>query len=54
MKKKFYMAVFMTGATLAMALSAGWLTQGCSGKLPGIPTMVPTVLTYTPTPTTTP
>ena len=50
MKKRLFFAFFMALATLTMALSAGWLTQGCSGKIPSVPVMVPTVLTYTPTP----
>jgi len=54
MKKKFFMALFMTGSLMVMALTTSWMTQGCSGKIPSIPVMVPTVLTYTPTPTTTP
>lgn len=47
MKKKVILMVFMTCVTLAMALTAGWLMQGCAGKIPSIPTMV---LTATPTP----
>jgi hypothetical protein len=47
MKQKIVLMLFMTGVTLAMALTAGWLMQGCAGKIPPLPTMV---LTATPTP----
>ncbi len=47
MKKNIVLVVFMAGVTLAMALTAGWLMQGCSGKIPPISSMV---LTATPTP----